>query len=235
MSLLTIIQDTCDLLSLNRPAAVIGSTDQQVRQLFALAVEEGDDLSSAYNWQQLMRELTFTTTATPNQDAALPDDLGRFIPNSFFNRTTRRPILGPITPQLWQAIQANPQLNRVFIAFRERDGVILYTPTPPAGQTVGCEYISVNWAVTADGATPKPRWTLDTDRSYINESLIKLGIRWRWRKSKGLPYGEDFKTYQAQRDQVAARDGVSGSIDFAGRAYATGFLPNLPEGNWPGS
>lgn len=232
MSLLTLIQRSADLLSIPRPAAVISSADQQVRQLYALAYEEARDLASAHNWQALTRQQTFTTTAAAAQTAAIPSDLDRFIPGSFFNRDTRRPVLGPITPQLWQGIQANPQLNRVFLAFREREGSFLITPTPPAGQTIAYEYVSTNWARNAALTTSSAEWTADTDATYLDEWLITLGIRWRWKKSKGMPYGEDYDTYEKQRDQSRARDGSAPSISLTGREYQLGILPNLPEGDW---
>lgn len=232
MSLLSLLQRSADLLSLARPASVIGSSDQQVRNLYALAIEEAKDLASSHNWQTLIREATFTTTAAAEQTGAVPGDLDRFIPNSFFNRSTRRPVLGPITPQLWQGIQANPQLNRVFLAFRERDGAFLVTPTPPAGQTIAYEYVTTKWARKSDASVDYTEWQADTDITYLDEWLITLGVRWRWKKSKGLPYGEDFDTYEKQRDQNRGRDGAAGAISLTGREYQLGILPNLPEGNW---
>ena len=232
MSLLTTIQAAADLLGIERPPSVIGSADQQVRQLYAIALEEAEDLASAHDWSALMREETFTTVATAAQTAAIPTDLDRFLNMSFFDRDTRRPVLGPITPQLWQGIQANPQLNRVFFAFRVRAGQMLFTPTPPAGQTVAYEYITTKWARKSDLSVDYTAWQADTDTSYLDEGLIKLGIRWRWKKSKGLPYGEDFDTYTQQRDQVRGRDGASPAISLTGREYMLGILPNLPEGNW---
>lgn len=233
MSLLTLIQDSCDLIGITRPSTVIGSADLQVRQLFALAVEEAEELAGAHPWQAMTREHTFTTIASATQTGALPDDLDRLIPGSFYNRTTRRPVLGPVTPQRWQEIQANPQVNMVVLAYRQRDGAFLVTPTPPAGDTIAFEYVSTNWARSSDLATDKARWTADTDKTYLDESLIKLGLRWRWKKTKGLPYGEDMETYRQERDQARARDGGSGAIGFTGRG-AFNFIanPNVPEGGF---
>jgi hypothetical protein len=124
----------------------VNSTDAQVQQLYALANEEGDELSGTYDWQVMRRQHLFNTVASAVQSSAIPSDLDHFIANSFFNRTTMRYIYGPITPQEWQAIQAQPQLNRVFLAFIERDGQFLVTPTPSAGQQIAYEYITTNWA-----------------------------------------------------------------------------------------
>jgi hypothetical protein len=229
MTLLSLVQGAADLLGIHRPTTVINSTDHQVRQVHALAVEEADELAASFNWQALTVEKTFTTEASAAQSTALPSDLSRFVSNSFFNRTTRRPVLGPITPQLWQNIQANPQLNRVVLAFRERDGSFLITPTPPAGQTIAYEYISDEWATSADGATAREAWTVDTDLCLLDERLIKLGIRWRWKKTKGLPYAEDYDTYQQQKDIKQARDGGSTILSLTGGTWDFLGNPTLPE------
>lgn len=232
MSLLTIVSRACRLLSIPVPSTVVASTDNQVLQLFELANEEGAELSSIGDWQVLREQYTFTTTADPEQTAAVPDDWQRFIANSFFNRTTRRSVIGPITPQQWQAIQAQPQLNRVFLAFIQRHGKFLITPTPAAGETIAYEYVSKNWAKTSDG-TPIPYFVSDSDETYLDEWLFVLGLRWRFLKSKGLDYAEDFRTYQSQRTQVLAWDGGNGQINTTGDGQ---FLlsPNLPVGSFPG-
>ncbi len=107
-------------MSIPVPTEVVNSTDAQVQQLYALANEEGDELSGTYDWQVMRKQHLFNTVASAVQASAVPSDLDHFIANSFFNRTTMRYIYGPITPQEWQAIQAQPQLNRVFLAFIER-------------------------------------------------------------------------------------------------------------------
>jgi hypothetical protein len=55
-----------------------------------------------------VEEQTFVTTATTIQANAIPADFDRFIPNSFFNRTTRRPIIGPVTPAAVAGLIAQP-------------------------------------------------------------------------------------------------------------------------------
>ena len=201
-----------------------------MRQLHAICVEEADDLVASFNWQALLRQHTFVTVAAPEQVDAIPSDLDRFIPNSFFNRTTRRPVLGPISPQLWQNIQANPQVNRVILAYRERDGVFLITPNPPADQTIAFEYSSTEWAVSAVGDFTYTKWDADTDTSFVSEKLIKLGARWRWRKAKGLPYSEDYDTYQMQKEQTQARDGGSTVLNLTGGGdWVYVGNPNVPE------
>lgn len=232
MALLQIIQRTARLLSIPVPTEVVNSTDVQVQQLYEIANEEGEELLGAHDWQILRAQYTFPTVDDPDQVNPLPSDFDRFVHDTFFNRTTMRQVIGPITPQQWQSIQAQPQLNRVFLAFIQRGGEFLITPTPTAGETIAYEYISKNWAVS-DADVPQDMFLADTDETFLPERLFRLGIRWRFLKSKGLEYAEDFRTYQTELNQTKARDGGNGSLSSTGR---DGYIlsPNLPIGNFPG-
>ena len=195
MSLLTIIQAVTDRLSLRRPSTVATSADQQVRQLFALANEEGAELSKRANWPSLVQERVFITTATEAQENALPADLREFVPNSFFNRTQARQVIGPITPQRYQALKSQPVYGLIYLSYRTRSGAFLITPAPPAGDTVAFEYLSSYWAKSS-ADQPKAAFTSDDDGAYLDEELFKLGIRWRYLKANGLDYSEDFRSYE---------------------------------------
>jgi hypothetical protein len=112
-------------------------------------------------WQVLREQHTFVTAGTAVQTSAVPGDWDRFISNSFFNRTTQRTVLGPITPQQWQSIQAQPQLNRVFLAFIQRHGQFLITPVPTPNETIAYEYVTKNWAKSS-GGVPQDRFIIDS-------------------------------------------------------------------------
>lgn len=218
-------------MSLTQPATVVNSTDTQVKQLYALANEEGEELARDFDWQALREQYLFTTVAADVQPTAVPVDWDHFIANSFFNRSTRRQVIGPITPQTYQAILAQPQLNMVYLAFIERSGQFLITPQPPAGQTIAYEYISKNWAKSSIG-TPQPAFLADADTSFISERLIMLGVRWRFLSAKGLDYAEAMRTYELERQKLQARDGGNGMLSITGSDAF--LLDNIQENNFPG-
>jgi hypothetical protein len=231
MSYLTIVQRAAALLSLPQPASVVASTDPNVIQLGALANEVGEELSRDHNWQALTQQYLFTTSGTEEQPDAVPDDLDRFLANTFFNRTTIREM-DLITPQQWQAIKTLPALGTPFIMFRERDGVFLTTPTPPAGQQIAYEYVSANWALSPSN-TPQPLFVADADTTYLEERLIRLGTVWRFKQTKGLDYGEDLKTYEIERQKAMGKDGANTALNMGG-SLNWGFGANIQTGNFPG-
>ena len=230
MTMLSIIQRVTGLLSLPQPSTVIGNTDKQVIQLYNLLNEQGDDQASAAMWQAMTEEGHFTTVAADIQPAAIPADFNRFIPNSFFNRSTRREVTGPLTPREWQWIKAQPVYTTVYLAFRERQGNFLMAPQPPAGQQIYYEYVSKNWALSAT-STPQSSFQADTDTSYLDEGVMGLGLRWRYLKAKGLEYEEDKDTYEKQLEQVIARDGGSSRLLLAPGPIDWDRV-NLPDGNF---
>jgi hypothetical protein len=232
MSLLSIVVEVCGRLSLSQPTAVATSTDAQVIQLMTLANVAGRDLAQAYDWQAITEEKTFVTVAATTQPNAFPADFDHFIANSGFNRTTRRPINGPVTAAQWQALQAQPQLNTVFLVYNERQGAFNLSPVPPAGQTIAYAYISTNWAKSAGiSPTPQAAFLVDTDTSYLDESLIADSLVWRFLRAKGLSYAEEMATYERNLEQQQARDGGSTILSLSPQAINLS-RANLPDGNF---
>ena len=59
-SILNIIKTVAKLVGVSEPTTATGSTDIQVKQLLALANEEGQELAARYDWTALVREATYT-------------------------------------------------------------------------------------------------------------------------------------------------------------------------------
>ncbi len=91
--------------------------------------------------------------------------------------------------------------------YRIRGAHLLVNPTPTAGYTWAFEYISTNWILGSDGTTYKQYATQDDDTILLPEDLVLLGLRWRWKKEKGLDYAEDFESYEMQVKMELGRDG----------------------------
>lgn len=210
MTLLSLVQSASRQLSLPVPSTVSGATDESTLLLFRLAQEEGESLMRRYPWTKLTREHTFTTVAADVQVSSLPADLDRIIPETIFNRTTRRRVVGPISAEEWQNTKSS-LVTYVNPAFRIREGAILITPQPPVGEVVAYEYISKNWCESA-GGTAQDAWALDTDVARLDERIMILGLVWRFKQQKGMAYGDDYNFYERRITDVMIRDGVKERI-----------------------
>ena len=219
------------------PSSVIGSADQQVRQLAGLANQEGKELSKRHPWQVLQKEKTFTAVALESQAtaSAIPSDFDRFINGTFYNRTAARAVEGPLTAQEWQSYKASVA-TMLFDAFRVRGNDILLAPTPSAGDTYAYEYISTYWVATAAASTTPAQasWVDDTDVGLLSEELMTLGVVWRFLKAKGLDYSEPFRTYEAQVMLAMAKDGGKRSVYMAKGTMSSTKprTPSWPDGSW---
>jgi hypothetical protein len=231
MTLLTIVQGACDRIGIPRPTAVISSTDQQVLALLGFAQQEGKELARRGAWQALTAEQTFTSIASQTQTGAVPSDLDRFIQETFYNRTRKRQVIGPLSPQEWQA-QLAITATVVYDTFRQRGNDILMIPTPPAGDTYAYEYVSKNWCTSAAG-TNQSAWAADSDVARLDEELFTLGLVWRFKQAKGFDYAEAFRTYETQVTQALSRDGDKRTLNFANqRLFDTPRYPGVVEGSW---
>lgn len=231
MSLLTCVQHFCRRTGVQVPATVLGTTDPQVAQIYALLEEEGHDLAQRGPWQGLTQEAAHTTLAAEDQGAIDSIASGfRSIKNeTIWDRTDGLPVYGPLDSKYWQGLKATVTTTPRY-QYRIRGGRLIVSPAPPAGHDWRFEYLSKYWVMGADGTT-KQYVTLDTDTFLLPEELLLMGLRWRWKKEKGLDYAEDFRTYEMQVKDAIGRDGGKPTLHLDGsESGKPGVF--VPAGSW---
>lgn len=231
MTLLSIVQQTCDSVGITRPTAVASSTNTGTRQLFALLNEVGRELTDAAPWQALVREKTHTTVATQSQGAIttlMPGYHHKFY-DTMWNRTNQHFLGNPTSPRGWQAMQAR-SVSGPYYDWRHRQGNIYFYPTPTAGETVAWEYLTTYWCQSS-AAADQSAFATDTDVGVLDERLLKLGLIYMYKAAKGLPYLEDQRNYERAKDTAIANDG--GMAVLRDQYFNDSTFPvNMAEGNW---
>lgn len=236
MTLLSIAQAVADEVGIAKPTTIVSNTsDENAVRLLSLAQRAGKYLARK-NWSVLQAEHTFSTVnGTANYD--FPSDFGRFLPNTFWNRTDYRWVRGSVTAQEWQwrksGIAQSRETDQVFIIRAVAgDRKFIIDPTPTAAETIAYEYITANWCESAAG-TGQSAWAADDDVGRVEEYLIELDLKWRLLRSLGLDYSEE--KYEAERecDKAYARDRPSELLDFTQGTKVTGVV-NLPETGYGG-
>ena len=233
MSLLTMIQETADRLSLPRPSTVIGNTDPQVQTLLATANEEGRKLSRAGPWQELTVEATFTTV-----DQQTEYELETIAPGwdtqknpTMWDRTGQNLINGPITPAEYQTDVAYLPMNIYFEWRVRQDNLVIYPP-PSGGLEVAFEYATDRWCKNITTGTLQDEWLDDTDVGLIPEWLMSLGIEWRFNQRTGfveIAAGQRQEYESEVRRQIS--QGVQGrTLDLTGKDLFR--QRRVPWGNW---
>lgn len=233
MTLLTIVQDACARVGVEQPYVVIGSPVQHIVSMLALSNQDGKSLARRHDWQKLQAEKTFTATATETQSGVIPSDFDRFVPGTFWNRTQNRQVAGPISPQRWQLMKSGIVVLP-WDSFRVRGNDLLMSPTPTASDSMVFEYVRNAWCASSGDTTPdQTAWASDTDEAFLDEELLTLGIVWRFKKARGLDYGEDMQDYELRFASLSGVDGGMATIDMGlGDDGSSVIDPYITDGNW---
>jgi len=131
-------------------------------------------------------------------------------PSAVYGSTTREHIeLANIANEMAAMIAASHEwqiLNKIAVITGDgtTEGEIHIKPALSTGVQVKYFYQSNLWGL--NGSTPISEFTADTNTFRIDERLLKLGIIWKWREMKGLPYAEDLATYERLLAKLAMRD-----------------------------
>lgn len=159
-----IINQAAMELGLGRQADPFQSTDPVFQQLVALLTTCGKDLCRRHAWPQLIREYVIATDIGVIE-YELPDDFLEMVDQSGWNRTTRFPLGGPLSPQEWQYLKAAvvgvtfTVLFRIggtgsgYPGFGQGGNSIVLFPTPAAAHTIAFEYRSRNWVAPVAQST----------------------------------------------------------------------------------
>jgi hypothetical protein len=223
-------------LGLPIPVSVVGNPDGQIGQILGLANREGDELAEIEGgWPALRGEQVFNLVAGTDT-YPVPTDFSYYYQGTAWDRTTHQPVLGPLSPEEWQAVKSGLYPAGLFYRFR-MFGVnnIVFLPVPANTDTIAIEYRSTNWCQSALGAG-QGAFLADTDNPVLPPTLFVLGIKWRFRAAKGLDYSEERAAYDLALARLHPRAFVTQYIAMAGpRASGSILNPGLvPWGNWPG-
>lgn len=249
-SLLAIVQSVCKRMNFPPPQAVAGSSDPAYQQMMELLNEEIEEVSTRKEWSDFIYDVTWTTLARedqenidiicfPNNGTNVPGPTtGRvayIVNDTLWNQTTRLPVFGPISPQVWEAQKAMP-LTGLLMQYRIMQNRLHLYPVPPAGQVLAFEVASEFMVIDDSGASRvfKKAFSKDTDQVPLHDSHMKAALRWRWKKEKGLSYAEDKARYENILADRMSRDGtrkiLSLSSDENDQIVGPGLL--VPSGSW---
>ena len=228
-----------ELGSIAEPTTMIGSSDDSIKQLLALANREGYELSQREGnyggWPQLRKLHTITTVAS-QANYAFPSDLGFFMNTTGWDRTNKWPLRGPVSPQEWQILKSGtigsvgPRRR-----FRIMQGEIYFDPTPETVDTYVIEYYSNGWCESS-GGTPQSEWLSNTDVPVLPDECFITGLKYRFRKAKRLDYLAEEREYEATVSREIARAGMAKVADLTGEPVGERFLDdlNIPDTGYGG-
>jgi len=235
MNILSIIQEFCKRTGIRQPSAAMTSNDAQVLQLVALANEILDDLMMNHaRFSQQVIIKTWTSTGAEVQgsrDTLFPGFLW-FMPKSFYDRTAVINIRGPLTPEEWERLKALSAYSSVYPSYRFIGTDLHLYPVVLNTHTLAVEYKSEYCVLDATN-TAKKYFTVDTDTPTINSTIILLGLRYLWKKEKGMDYLPAQDMYIKAVRSLGSQDGQKTQIDMGAEANRVKPGIYIPDSNWP--
>jgi hypothetical protein len=236
MSVLSVIQNHCQIHALSVPSGVVNATDTQTQQLLAILQELLDDIAGESKYNVATQEAVFSTIPGMDQgsmDSLAPNGYAFAIFETFFDRTLMRALTGPVDESEWQALMALPSAG-TWYKFRIRQNHLLLYPVPgTTSDDIAFEYMS-KWLVTDANGNLKSSITADTDLFILPENIIRKGLMFRWKQVKGLPYQVDESRFWELLNNYIAKDKVKRRIDLA-NPYPNEIKPGVmvPTNTWP--
>lgn len=239
LNVLQTVTEVCNRLAIPAPNTVVGSQDLQIIQLRSFMNEEGQEQNKRYPWQSSQLDYTFNSTAVQLQGNltdlfGVSENLNYIYNQTMWNRTIRLPIFGPNSPDKRQAREALP-LTGPYTEYWIAGNNLYFNPAPnAAGQTIALTLVTKNWLTNQNGTTMYSVVTNDTDTINLDETLVIMGIIWRWKAAKQLDYGEDFNKYERSMADAMSRDGTKPvlSLDAGELNNTVQPVVVIPSGGW---
>jgi len=220
------------------PSTIIDSLDPQVTQIKALLYEVGNSIALRGDWSRLTYEALHTTIGSEDQGNIFEITAGsdqstafrKIKDNTVWDRTNRWPVV-PINDEDWALFKATVSAEARY-RYRLLRHRLLLTPTPPAGHALAFEWVSKWWIQDGVSAAIKERFNADTDSFLVERELLKLGLTWKWRKTKGLPYEEEYNEFEDRLKEMLASDTPKSDISMTGERKSKRPGIFVPEYSW---
>lgn len=202
----SIINKASVMLGLGEQATPYTSTDDLVVQLRGLLASAGNDLVREHEWAHLRLQHTFTTVAS--QDTyALPGGFIRFVNQTQWNRSSRLPLGGPVTPQGWQLLKTLNVVAAVQMFFRTKGANLILHPVPAGAYDIALEYVTGAWVDTdLDGLGDEETPAADSDVLLLDSQMLVHRLRRDFQEAKGF---DSTAANRAYEDALALAKGSS--------------------------
>ncbi len=215
MSILSVVQNVCLTVGLDKPDVVLSSTDREMQEMVRIANEVAIRIRDAeFDWQTLQAIKTIQGDGVA-EAFDLPDDYARMQSTARLWSSRWSWGLQHISdPDGWLEMLAVPvvPVSGQWIIY---DDQIHILPVTQSTETIRFFYISKNVVKPASGSN-KPLFTADDDTFRLSERVLELGMIWQYRSQKGVASDDDESNferalYTAMNNDKGSKPVVSGN------------------------
>ena len=235
MTLLEISADVLDEIGIFKPSSIFGNPDDTAGRVRSCAKAAGANLYRLHPWSILHREYAFSTVADED-NYPVPEDFGRPLTNTVWDRTSFRQARAGLTPAEWQRRRSGI-LRATGLSYDVRwlvgplAGSALLDPAPTAtGTELVYEYVSRFYVQDQDG-NPKAAFTADTDECRLENEIFRRELLWRLKRAMGQQYADERNDAEAIVRSAIIADYAMEPGDLAPPRVHLPY-PNVAEGSW---
>jgi len=197
MTLLTVVQDVCARVGVAAPIALIPTinSNRTARELLACANEMAQRIAyDTREWQAMKKSVTYTGNGVTTA-FNLPADYKRMLLTTSVWRSTSamQPMRYIADTDEWLQRRA-ANWSDAWGEWTLLGNQILIWPAMGVGTTARFSYLDKN-CVALDGGGYANTFLNDDDVFRLDERILKLGMIFDWKQSKGSPYAEDMGTW----------------------------------------
>lgn len=177
--------------------------------------------------------LDTTITGTGAESYSLPSGFKRLQRSawSVYEKTTTRRVGVPVrTNGEWTHLKeigsaGGARYYRIEGDDDEGYTIAFYRPLE-TGATVTVAYVSKYW-VRGTGGAESAIWSDDTDKLLLPADVVRLGVVWRFKQQKGLPYSDILAEYEARLSRAVNDARAIRTVNF-GRSETSGHPMRVP-------
>lgn len=201
------MDEAADECSVSPPSSWVAATTLTYRDLKRFLSKTVNELLERVDWPDPIG-LDTTITGTGVETYNLPSDFKRLTRDDYAvyeTTTTRRPCIPVPTNGQWTILQQQGSAggDRYYrTAGSEEAGyTISFFQTPATGASIVCSYVSKNWLTI--GGVAGHEWTDNDALLLLPKDLVQMGVEWRFRRRKGLPFVDRLNEYEANLARLA--------------------------------
>lgn len=171
-----------------------------------------------------------TITGTGAETYSLPVNFKRLMRDKLavYDTFHDRPVYPVTTDGEWAALEdLGASLTAQYYRLSGYDGDwdISFFGYPSASITLTVSYVSKNWLINE--STQKSAFTDPADTLLLPRRVVEVGVVWRWRERRGLPYRDKYMEYEALIARLSNDSRGRRTVSFGPRK-TTRWQDNIP-------
>lgn len=204
---------------INPPGAWVPAMAMSYMELKDYLADTAEELLQRLDWPSPIT-VDFPIVGNGGEAYALPADFLRLTRDDMavYEPTgTRRACVPVASNGAWTHLkQTGSAGGNRFYRIQGSDGAFKISFYQPLGinQRVVVSYVSKNWML-ANGVG-KNKWEVEEAELLFPANLVQIGIVWRFRRAKGLPYADRLGEYEARLSRLINDARGLRTINFGG-------------------